>query len=601
MNASAGEAPKRPPSSQEAWLRALERTQRIAKEPSRTLAMAIEELAATAGDALALIGETQTLTYRGLAQASNRYARWALAQGIGLGDCVGLLMPNRPEYVAIWLGITRIGGTVALINTSLRGAALAHSFNIVRPRHVVVDGTLLADYEAARPLIAGAVHAWVYGGAAGGGVDRLEEHLSGYGAEPIGALAQLPRLQDRALHIYTSGTTGWPKAANVSHHRIMLWSHWFAGMMDVRPNDRMYDCLPMYHSIGGIVAIGAMLVGGGSVLLRERFSAARFWGDIVEGDCTLFQYIGELCRYLVNSAPDPREARHRLRLCCGNGLRGDIWEQFSSRFKIPQILEFYAATENNFSLFNCDGKVGAIGRIPSFLAHRFNVALVKLDEEGLAPARDASGFCTRCAPGEPGEAIGEIRSSEDHRSSRFEGYTDEAASQKKVMRDVFAKGDAWLRTGDVMRQDAKGYFYFVDRIGDTFRWKGENVATSEVCDAILTFPGTIEAAVYGVAVPGTEGRAGMAAIVTREGFDLAGFRQHLIARLPSYARPLFVRVCSALSLTATFKHSTKDLLSAGFDPAMTGDAIYFDDRNLGAFVRMEAGLFHRIQARQLRL
>ena len=294
---------------------------------------------------------------------------------------------------------------------------------------------------------------------------------------------------DRALYIYTSGTTGLPKAANVSHFRLMQWSHWFAGMMDTRPNDRMYNCLPMYHSIGGVVAIGAPLVNGGSVVIRERFSASHFWDDVVEWNCTLFQYIGELCRYLVNSPPHPREAEHRLRLCCGNGLRPDVWEEFKRRFRIPQILEFYAATEGNFSLYNCEGKPGAIGRIPSFLAHRFPMALVKFDIETGEPIRNEEGFCIRCSANEVGEAIGKILDGGSSPGSRFEGYTDKEASDRKILRNVFMNGDAWFRTGDLMRRDENGYFYFVDRVGDTFRWKGENVSTTEVADDDLRVPG----------------------------------------------------------------------------------------------------------------
>ena len=250
------------------------------------------------------------------------------------------------------------------------------------------------------------------------------------------------------------------------------------------PSDRMYCCLPMYHSIGGVVAIGAALVAGASVFIRERFSASRFWDDVADRDCTLFQYIGELCRYLVAAPPHPREQAHRLRLACGNGLRRDVWEAFQSRFGIPQILEFYAATEGSFSLYNAEGKPGAIGRIPSYLAHRFPVALVKFDVDTGAPARGPDGFCVRCAPDEPGEAIGKIAAG----VGRFEGYTDAEASAKKVLRNVFAEGDAWYRTGDLMRRDRAGFFYFVDRVGDTFRWKGENVSTGEVEEVIAACP-----------------------------------------------------------------------------------------------------------------
>src|SRR6185312_15812830 len=258
-----------------------------------------------------------------------------------------------------------------------------------------------------------------------------------------------------------------------SHHRLMQWSHWFAGLMGITPADRLYDCLPMYHSVGGVVATCATLVGGGAVVVRERFSASRFWQDVREERCTIFQYIGELCRYLTASPAGPGdEAVHSLRLACGNGLRGEVWKEFQSRFRIPQILEYYAATEGTFSLYNCEGRVGSIGRIPPFLSHRYPVALVRSDPASGAPVRDAEGRCIPCDPGEAGEAIGQIALCAGSPGARFEGYADAEATRRKVLRDVFQPGDAWYRTGDLMSRDAQGFYYFVDRIGDTFRWKG---------------------------------------------------------------------------------------------------------------------------------
>ena len=301
-------------------------------------------------------------------------------------------------------------------------------------------------------------------------------------------------IADRALTIYTSGTTGLPKAANVSHHRLMQWSFWFAGLMNTGPDDRMYDCLPMYHSIGGVVATGAVLVRGGSVVIREKFSAQRILGRHRRLGIARCSNISASCAAISSMRRRIRaSASIGLRLCCGNGLRADVWEKFQSRFEIPRILEFYAATEGNVSLYNVEGKVGAIGRVPSFLTHRFPLALVKFDAVAGEPARDADGRCIRCATDEIGEAIGRIADGADAGGGEFEGYTSAAETERKILRDVFEAGDAWYRTGDLMRMDAGGFFYFVDRIGDTFRWKGENVATSEVAAALMAFPGIAEA------------------------------------------------------------------------------------------------------------
>ncbi|MFZ0720415.1 MAG: AMP-binding protein, partial [Xanthobacteraceae bacterium] len=349
------------------WMRALEAVAPIAGTPHRVLLDVIERIAQRHGDAEALISARGVLTYRTLVEHSRRYARWALEQDLAKGQTICLVMPNRPEYIAIWLGITSVGGVVSLINTQLRGPSLAHCIDTVAPAHVIVASELTEQFRSA-PL-SGQPKIWTHGGGEHLRIDREIERFSG--APLANSERRAVTIADRALTIYTSGTTGLPKAANVSHRRLLQWSFWFAGLMNTTPDDRMYDCLPMYHSIGGVVAIGALLVRGGSVVIREKFSAGEFWDDISKWDCTLFQYIGELCRYLVNAPPHLRERAHRLRLCCGNGLRADIWQDFKARFDIPRILEFYAATEGNVSLYNVEGEVGAIGRVPPFLAHRF--------------------------------------------------------------------------------------------------------------------------------------------------------------------------------------------------------------------------------------
>jgi fatty-acyl-CoA synthase len=357
----------------------------------------------------------------------------------------------------------------------------------------------------------------------------------------------------------------------------------------------MYNCLPLYHSVGGVVATGATLVGGGAVVLRARFSAREFWSDVVAERCTLFQYIGELCRYLVNSAKHPDETRHVLRLCCGNGLRADIWEAFRSRFRIPQILEYYASTEGNFSLYNCEGRTGAIGKIPAFLAHRLPVALVRYDVAAGDVWRGADGLCVRCVPPEAGEAIAQIHDAGGRPRGRFEGYADREASQRKVLRDVFAAGDAWYRTGDLMRQDEQGFFYFVDRVGDTFRWKGENVSTTEVTAVVSAGRGVSDAAVYGVNVPHADGRAGMAALVVGADFELREFRAHLAAALPTYARPQFLRIVRAIELTGTLKLDKQALAREGYDNSVVSDPLFVEDKQAQSYVPLDDASFARLQ------
>jgi fatty-acyl-CoA synthase len=585
------------------WLRALEATGPIGNDRTRILPTVVGQLADALGDAPALLSGGESLTYRELGEQSNRYARWALGQGLTMGEVVCLLMPNRPEYLAIWLGITRIGGVVSLLNTNLSGASLAHCIDVVDPRHIIVAAELIDNFLSARPHVEADVRTWVRG-AGDYDLPHIEDQIDELSTRELrDDEVQSPDLEDRALCIYTSGTTGLPKAAHVNHYRLMYWSHWFAGLMDVQRTDRMYNCLPMYHSVGGVVATGAVLVRGGSVTIRDKFSARQFWDDVVQGDCTLFQYIGELCRYLLRAPTHPREKEHRIRLCCGNGLRGDIWTEFKDRFGIPQILEFYASTEGNVSMFNCDGKPGAIGRIPGFLSHRFPAVIVKYDIESEEPIRNEQGYCVRCNPGEVGETLGKISDDPMNFAGRFAGYTSNDQTQRKILRNVFKDGDAWFRTGDLMRRDEQGYFYFVDRVGDTFRWKGENVASCEVAEMMTQFPGVAEAVVYGVAVPGTDGRAGMAALVIEDErkFDLAMFREHLLRHLPEYARPLFLRIRSKLEITATFKQMKHDLVRQGFDPSGTPDPLFFNDTARGRFVPFDNALYDGILAGKVRL
>ncbi|MGE3146757.1 MAG: long-chain-acyl-CoA synthetase [Pseudorhodoplanes sp.] len=582
-------------------LRALRNTTHIAKNPARIFPNVIEELAQRYGEATALLSHRENFSYRQLFARTNRYSRWALREQVGKGDTVCLLMPNRPEFLAIWLGITRTGGVVSLLNTNLVGPSLAHCIDVVAPRHIIVAAELMGLLESTLPLLKTAPAIWVHG-EAGSGRRRIDRDVETLSDAPLAAAERRPiGIEDRALYIYTSGTTGLPKAANVNHYRVMLASYGFAGVMGTRAADRMYNCLPLYHTAGGLCATGSLLVKGGSIVVRERFSAREFWDDIVRNECTIFQYIGELCRYLVNSPHQPSETQHKLRLICGNGLRPDIWEEFKQRFRIPLILEFYAATEGNVLMFNFEGKTGAIGRLPWFIESRFPMALVQFDFETEQPARNAQGLCIPCGPDEIGEAIGKIVNDSEKPGGRFEGYARDEENERKILRNVFEVGDAWFRTGDLMRKDAGGYFYFVDRIGDTYRWKGENVSTSEVAEAINRFPGIQDANVYGVAVPGHDGRAGMAAIVCEgDNCNLTALHAHLERQLPDYARPQFLRVRNNLDVTTTFKQKKGDLAKQGFDPTQSADPIFFNDPAQRAFVPLDAPLHERILSRQVR-
>ena len=547
----------------------------------------------------ALTFEDRSVTYGELDAIANRFARWGRGAGLRKGQTVALFMPNRLEYLCIWYGLSKIGVVTALINNQLGGAALAHCLNLSGASHVIVDPDTQAAFEAAQGQLERPFQEWVLGSASGAQRDLAQALKSCSQLPPDRSAREDVKAGDTALLIFTSGTTGLPKAARITHVRAQLYMRGFAAGTDAGPNDRLYCCLPLYHATGGLCAVGAALLTGATLVLKRKFSASSFWDDIVAEEATLFVYIGELCRYLVNQPEVPAERMHSLRLIFGNGLSLDVWNKMLSRFRIPNILEFYGATEGNVSLLNFDGKPGAVGRVPSYLRKSFNVKLIRFDVETELVERGANGLCIECRPGEIGLTIGEIKSLDARYA--YAGYADKTASDRKVLRDVLARGDAWFATGDLMRQDREGYFYFVDRVGDTFRWKGENVSTGEVAAHLAEVHGVLEANVYGVAVPGTEGRAGMAALVTdHDRFDLAAFRSHVDATLPPYARPLFLRLQPQIVTTGTFKYRKIDLAADGFDPGAVADPLYFKDPE-GAYVPLDAALFARIKAGEVRV
>jgi fatty-acyl-CoA synthase len=570
--------------------RTLNRVKSIASGSENLICDDLQAAVETWRDRPALSFEGRTLSYGELDAMANRFAHWGKGLNLRRGQTVALFMPNRLEYFCVWYGLSKIGVVTALINNQLAGLPLAHCLNISGASHVIVDAETSPAFEAARSLLEKPMQQWMLGAAHGDQRDLGQALKSCSSLPPDRGVRDGMQARDTALLIFTSGTTGMPKAARITHVRAQLYMRGFAGATDAKASDRIYVALPLYHATGGLCALGAALLNGGSVVLRKRFSVSHFWGDVVAEGCTMFVYIGELCRYLVNHPPSEEERRHKIRLAFGNGLRPDIWPVMKSRFHIPEILEFYGSTEGNVSMFNFDGKEGAIGRAPRWLRSRFNIRLVQFDVEGEKPIRDAGGFCIESQPGQIGECIGKIGG--DARAE-FAGYVDRAASEKKVLRDVFEKGDAWFATGDLMKADADGYLYFVDRIGDTFRWKGENVSTNEVAERLQAAPGVHEANVYGVAVEGAEGRAGMAALVVSPEFDIKTFGEHVARELPAYAQPLFVRILPAMETTGTFKLRKMDLIADGYDPAKIKGPLFFHDPKRG-FVKLTKAVHDRI-------
>ncbi|XP_064180883.1 long-chain fatty acid transport protein 1-like isoform X1 [Anguilla rostrata] len=540
----------------------------------------------------------ESWSFSQLDQLSNAVAHWALGQGWAAGDVVALYLESRPLVVALWLGLAKVGVEAALINFNLRRDSLVHCLEDSRSR-AIVFGAELADAVAE---VSGSLPGSMLRFCSG---DLDLDRLASLKARPLDPLlSSASRLapptsdvtkgfNDRLFYIYTSGTTGLPKAAIVVHsryYRIVAFGHHGFRM---RHDDIIYNCLPLYHTAGNIMGVGQCLIYGLTVVVKKKFSASQFWDDCINYNCTVVQYIGEICRYLLAQPARASETGHRVRLAVGNGLRPSVWEAFTQRFRVARVGEFYGATECNCSIANLDGKVGACGFNSRIFPNIYPILLVRVEEETMELVRDGAGLCVPCQPGEPGLLVGQIDQRDPLR--RFDGYASQDATSKKIAHNIFRKGDSAYLSGDVLVMDELGYMYFRDRSGDTFRWRGENVSTTEVEGTLSTLLGQTDVAVYGVPVPGVEGKAGMAAIADGTGkFDCDSFLREVQKALPPYARPIFLRICHQVDTTGTFKIQKTRLRREGFDPRRCHDPVYFLNGPAGRYKVLDEELHKAI-------
>ncbi|XP_046894975.1 long-chain fatty acid transport protein 1a [Hypomesus transpacificus] len=541
-------------------------------------------------------GETWTFTQ--LDQLSNSVAQWALAQGWVSGDVVALFMESRPLQVALWLGLAKVGVEAALINFNLRLDSLVHCVGVSASRGIVfgaelADAMLEVNSSLNQSMVRFCTGELSPDRLASLGAQPLDPILASASRQPPPPCYPLKGFNDRLFYIYTSGTTGLPKAAIVVHSRYYRIAAFGYYAFRMRADDVIYDCLPLYHSAGNIMGVGQCLINGLTVVVKKKFSASRFWEDCIKYNCTVVQYIGEICRYLLSQPVRPSEKGHRVRLAVGNGLRPSVWEAFTERFGVAQVGEFYGATECNCSIANMDGKVGACGFNSRILPNVYPIRLVKVEEETMELVRDTQGLCVPCLPGEPGLLVGRINQQDPLR--RFDGYASQDATRKKIAHSVFKKNDSAYLSGDVLVMDELGYMYFRDRSGDTFRWRGENVSTTEVEGTLSTLLGQADVAVYGVTVPGVEGKAGMAAVADTTGtFDCAAFLQGVQQTLPPYARPVFLRISPQVDTTGTFKIQKTRLQREGYDPRFSTDQIYFLNSRAGHYEAVTEALYSAI-------
>ena len=525
----------------------------------------------------------------------NRHARAWRKLELEPGAVVALILENRPAFLFHFYALAKLGVIASLINPSLRGPALEHALQACAPEAIVVgdaqlDGLRELELDA---LPVGPQRVFV-------DVEASPRSTAGASLEPFAAwnprvsgvlplaipAAALHELDEIAAYIYTSGTTGLPKPAIVKHNRLRRSGDVFAGLGRVTPDDCVFVCLPLYHASASVVGVPAVISARARLVLERKFSASKFWTICKREGVTVCVYIGELCRYLHNTPPGPDDRAHRVHTFIGNGLRPDIWDTFCERFGIERVAEFYAATEGNAETANLLNRSGTVGPMLPW-----KMALARWDVERGELARGPDGFAQKVEAGEPGVLLGKI----DPRNP-YAGYTDAKASERKVLTDVFEAGDAWFNTGDLLSRDRLWHLHFVDRLGDTFRWKGENVSTQEIASLLNLGPGVVEANVYGVEIPGNEGRAGMAAIVVEPGFDPARLYAYVDDAMPSYAAPRFLRLVESLSTTGTFKHVKGELRDEGWDLERVSDPLLVRDPGARSYVELTPARAQALQA-----
>jgi citronellyl-CoA synthetase len=539
-----------------------------------TLGTLIEGNSRKYTDQQAVLFEDRVITWGEFNGWANRIAHFLQDQGLVKGDAIAVFLENRPELLAVVAGAAKIGVACAMLNTSQKGKVLEHSINLIAPKMVVAGEEVVEPLNdiksslniphAAPFLFLADTNTLNTFGDAPEGYTNLAEKVSTYNSDNP-APDSPPRMGDTAIYLFTSGTTGLPKAAPGSHNKFLKAYGGFGLMsLSMKPDDVLYCTLPLYHGTALVVCWGSVIAGGSAIALRRRFSASAFWDDVRTYNATVFGYVGELCRYLLNQPASAQDRNHKLTKMIGNGLRPSIWKEFKGRFGIETVAELYASSEGNIgfsNFFNMDNTVG-LSTAP--------YKLVKFHEGTRDPVRNAKGYFEEVAKGEPGLLIGEIT-----KKWSFEGYTQKEATEKSILRDAFKKKDAWFNTGDVLKEVGCRHLQFVDRMGDTFRWKGENVSTTEVENIIDGSAMVEEAIVYGVEIPETNGKAGMVTLVPQTNdFDINRLFDYLKKNLPVYAIPVFVRVTHAIEKTGTFKYRKVDIQKASYYLQHSDEEVY---------------------------
>ncbi len=566
------------------------------------LGIAFEKAVKRNPHGLALMFEEQRFSYKALNEWANQIAHYYLSQGARKGDVIAVMLENRPELIATVIGLAKIGVTIALVNTSQVGKVLTHSINLVKPVALIVGEECRAAVEEIRQALDLPADRldWF--------ADQETQRDAGKAPKGFNNLAEkidhFPKFnpptthsvqgKDGLFYIYTSGTTGLPKAVVFTHSRWTLAYGTYGHVLNLNPKDVMYVTLPLYHATGIVVCWCGVIAGSATLAIRRKYSTSSFWKDVQKFNASAIGYVGELCRYLMDAPPSALDQGHRVTKMIGNGMRPNIWNKFKQRFGIEEILELYASSEGNVgfsNIFNFDNTVG-FSPTP--------YAIVAFDKEKNEPVRDARGWCQKVKKGEVGLLIGKIT-----RRSPFDGYTDPEKNKAVILKGVFQRGDQYFNTGDLVRNIGFRHAQFVDRLGDTFRWKGENVSTTEVENILCEYDKIAEAVVYGVEIPDTNGRAGMAAITlnadaTLDEHDLQQMVSQFKQALPGYAVPVFLRIQAQVETTGTFKYQKNKLKEQAFNPAATTDRLLVLLPGAAAYTDLTPEIFEQIQTYQYR-
>nr|XP_046251423.1 hsFATP2a_ACSVL_like domain-containing protein [Scatophagus argus] len=546
--------------------------------------------------------EGRQYSYGEVDKQSNKVARALRAEAqLKEGDPVALFLANEPSFVWIWLGLAKLGCPAALLNFNIRSKSLLHCFSCCGAKVIIASAELQDAVEEVLPTLReqGISVFLLSESCSVQGINALSDKIAQASDQPLSPdLRANVNIRSTALYIYTSGTTGLPKAAVVTHERVWAAS-FIQAACGITAEDIFYINLPLYHSAGFLIGLAGAIERSMTVVLRRKFSASQFWDDCRKYNVTVMQYIGETMRYLCNTPKKDNDRNHRVKIAIGNGVRTDVWSEFLNRFGDIKVRELYAATEGNIGFINYTSKIGAVGRVNPVHRFFFPYTLIKFDIEKEEPVRNSEGLCVVAARGETGLLVGRIT-----QRSPFVGYAgNKQQTEKKRLCDVLKKGDIYFNTGDLLRFDHQNFVYFQDRVGDTFRWKGENVATSEVADILTMAQCILEANVYGVKVEGHEGRIGMAAVVLKEGedFDCRDTCKQVVNYLPSYARPRFIRIQPCLEMTGTYKMKKVRLVEEGFNPAHVKDPLYFLDPEKRMYVPLTEEIYRAIASREIKL